>query len=139
MFQGHPGVTTGAMTPPTIDSPPCSSGGEGSSLSGGGIINYALNRSVEKNIFQKPTLITPLSFHLSQTISTSIPQPLRAVAQVLGNYLNVSLESLLCASSVASLGGRQLLIALSDNVVIYFLSVRTWLSVSVADARFLMM
>merc|ERR1719447_151125 len=31
--QGHPGVTTEAMTPPTIDSPPCSSGGEGSSLS----------------------------------------------------------------------------------------------------------
>ena len=32
--QGLAGVTTGAMTPPTIDSPPCSSGGEGSALSG---------------------------------------------------------------------------------------------------------
>ena len=32
--QGLSGVTTGAMTPPTIDSPPCSSGGEGSALSG---------------------------------------------------------------------------------------------------------
>ena len=139
MIQGHPGVTTGAMTPPTIDSPPCSSGGEGSSLSGGGIINYALTRSVEKNIFQRSTLITPpLSLHQLQTISTSIPQPLRAVAQVLGNYLNGSLESLPCANSVASLGGRQL-IALSDNIFIHFLSVRTWLSVSVADARFLMM
>ena len=88
-----------------------------------------------KNEFQKSTLINPLNLHPLQTISfssSSIPQPLRAVAQVLGNYLNGSLESLPCASSVASLGGRQLLIALSDNVVIYFLSVRTWLSVSVA-------
>jgi len=31
--QGLSGVTTGAMTPPSIDSPPCSSGGEGSALS----------------------------------------------------------------------------------------------------------
>merc|ERR1719430_1418391 len=31
--QGLSGVTTGAMTPPAIDSPPCSSGGEGSTLS----------------------------------------------------------------------------------------------------------
>ena len=52
VFQGHPGVTTGAMTPPTIDSPPCSSGGEGSSLSGGGIINYALGEAInEKKSF----------------------------------------------------------------------------------------
>ena len=49
MFQGHPGVTTGAMTPPTIDSPPCSSGGEGSSLSGGGIIYYALREDQDIN------------------------------------------------------------------------------------------
>ena len=93
-----------------------------------------------KNILQKSTLITPPNLHPLQTISfsTSIPQPLRAVAQVLGNYLNVSLESLPCANSVASLGGRQL-IALKDNILVYFLSVRTWLSVSVADARFLMM
>merc|ERR1719266_3121098 len=31
--QGLAGVTTGAMTPPTIDSPPCFSGGEGFALS----------------------------------------------------------------------------------------------------------
>ena len=95
---------------------------------------------LSRKIYSKDlhTLITPLSLHQLQTISTSIPQHLRAVAQVLGNYLNGSLESLPCASSVASLGGRQL-IELSDNILIYFLSVRTWLSVSVADARFLMM
>ena len=77
MFQGHPGVTTGAMTPPTIDSPPCSSGGEGSSLSGGGIIYYALvGKKYITKIYayhpsQSPSIANNLILNLNPTASSS--------------------------------------------------------------------
>ena len=101
--QGLSGVTTGAMTPPSIDSPPCSSGGEGSALSGipsWSLHIYPMVISVFKIIHGREKFL--------DDVNTNVAQLLQAVAPAQARFPRGSQASWRCASPVGSPGGSRL-------------------------------